>query len=444
MSYGRNLHMNVKMFTVNNSGSMGGYRVNGSQFFHDTRETIRLAIERLGYSENIYKMLRNPRRTLEVHIPVGMPDGSTETFLGYRSQHAAVFGPYKGGVRFHQNVTKDEVEALSMLMTLKNSLLGLPYGGAKGGVICDPLILPASVVEQIARGYIRGLKDMIGPNRDIPAPDMNTNSQIIGWMLDEYLKTAPDLDFSAFTGKSTNIGGIEGRGPATGLGIAMCVREACKVRGIDLRSATVAIQGFGNVGRGVAVSIAKMGAKVVAVTDASGGVYNKNGFDVLALEQFSLLNRGVTGYLGADTITNAELFALPVDVLIPAAMEGQIDADVANTVRAPIVAEGANGPTTPDGHKVLHDRGIMQVPDVLANGGGVTVSYFEWVQGRQGGLKWTGRKVERYLDRYMVEAFGQVLATSQKYNISMPEGASVFAVDRLAKGMVERGWVKSL
>lgn len=416
----------------------------GSEFFRDTQETILRAVSSLGYSENIYKLLRNPRRTLEVHITATMPDGSLETFLGYRSQHAAVFGPYKGGIRFHQSVTKEEVEALSMLMTIKNAILGLPYGGAKGGVICDPLTLPPSTVEQIARGYVRGLKDMLGPKKDIPAPDVNTNPRIIAWMLDEFLKIAPELDFSVFTGKSLNIGGIEGRTGATGLGVAFSVREACRVRNIDLRGATVAIQGFGNVGRGFAHSIAQMGAKVVAVTDASGGAFNPAGLDLLTLVAHQESTGSVKDYPGGDAITNEELFALPVDVLVPAALEGQIDETVAATVRAPIIAEGANGPTTPEGSRVLHDRGIMQVPDVLANGGGVTVSYFEWVQGRQGGLRWPQRKVERYLDRYMVIAFNAVLAMSEKHKVSMREGANLFAVDRLAKGMVERGWVRSL
>jgi glutamate dehydrogenase len=418
--------------------------VNGSEFFADTQETIRWAVERLGYSENIYKLLRNPRRTLEVHIPVKMPDGSLETFLGYRSQHAAVFGPYKGGVRFHLNVTKDEVEALAMLMTLKNAILGLPYGGAKGGVICDPTTLPETAVEQIARGYVRGLKDMLGPKEDIPAPDINTNPRIIGWMLDEALKIGPELDFSAFTGKNLIIGGIEGRTGATGLGIAYMVREACKVRGIDLKKAKVAIQGFGNVGRGFAEAISQMGATVVAVTDVSGGSYNPNGLDLPALFVHVALAHGVRGFQGGDDLTNEELFALPVDVLVPAAMEGQIDEVVANTVLAPIVAEGANGPTTPEGSKVLHSRGIMQVPDILANAGGVTVSYFEWVQARQGGLKWPLKKVERYLDRYMVGGFRSVLEMSQRLGVSMRDGATLLAVDRLSQGMVERGWVRSL
>ncbi len=418
--------------------------MNGSEFFHDTQETIRKAVEKLGYSENIYKVLRNPRRTLEVHIPVTMPDGSVETFLGYRSQHVAVFGPYKGGVRFHPGVTKDEVEALAMLMTLKNAILGLPYGGGKGGVICDPQALPDYALQQLARGYVRGLKDMLGPYTDIPAPDINTNPKIIAWMLDEFLKIAPELDFSVFTGKSPNIGGIEGRPGATGLGVAIVVREACKVRGINLREAKVAIQGFGNVGRGFARAITQMGATVVAVTDASGGVYNEKGLDIDALEAHAMQHRGVRGFPGCDALTNEELFALPVDVLVPAALEGQIDERVAATVRAPIVAEGANGPTTQEGSEVLHSRGIMLVPDILTNGGGVTVSYFEWVQGRQGGLRWPLRKVNRYLDRYMSHAFEAVLQTSRRYDVSMREGATLFAVDRLAKGMVERGWVRSL
>lgn len=418
--------------------------MNGSEFFRDTQATIRLAVERLGYSANIYKLLRQPRRTLEVHIAVTMPGGSIETFLGYRSQHAAIFGPYKGGVRFHPSVCKDEVEALAILMTLKNSVLGLPYGGAKGGIICDPATMTEGELQQLARGYVRGLKDMLGPYRDIPAPDMNTNPQIMGWMLDEFLKLSHDQDFATFTGKSTNIGGIEGRTGATGLGIAYVVREACKVRSVSLKGARIAVQGFGNVGRGFARAITAMGARIAAVTDITGGVYNPAGLDLATLESHVQEAGGVRGFAGGEAITGEQLFALPVDVLVPAAMEGQIDAKVAGTVRAPIVAEGANGPTTPEGSQVLHDRGIMQVPDILANGGGVTVSYFEWVQGRQGGLKWPLRKVERQLDEYMGRAFGSVLATSEKHRISMREAAYVFSVDRLARGMLERGWVASL
>ncbi len=417
--------------------------MNGVEFFRDTQETIYSAVQRLGHADSVYKILRYPRRTLEVNIAVTMPNGTTETFLGYRSQHAAVFGPYKGGVRFHPNVTKDEVEALSMLMTLKNAVLGLPYGGGKGGVICDPTSLEDATVEQIARGYVRGLKDMLGPHKDIPAPDVNTNAKIIGWMLDEFLKIGPELDFSVFTGKTTNLGGIEGRTEATGLGVAFAVREACRVRGINLSEARIAVQGFGNVGKGFAQAINRMGAKVVAVSDISGGVYNPNGLDLAALEAHQAAHRGVRGFPGADSITNAELFALPVDVLVPAAMEGQITAEVANSVRAPIIAEGANGPTTPEGAKVLFDRGIMQVPDILANGGGVTVSYFEWVQGRQGGLRWSLRAVERRLDRYMTEAFQAVHSYSQGHSVSMREAAFLFAVDRLAKGMIERGWIRA-
>ncbi len=375
---------------------------------------------------------------------VTMPDGSMETFLGYRSQHVSIFGPYKGGVRFHPSVNKEEVMALAILMSLKNSVLGLPYGGGKGGVICDPTKLEDSTVEAIARGYVRGLKDMIGPYKDVPAPDINTNARIMGWMLDEYLKISHDQDFSAFTGKSTNLGGIEGRTPATGLGVAFCVREACRLRGIPLDSAKIAVQGFGNVGRHFALSVANMGAKVVAVTDYSGGLYNPNGLDLVKVAAYVDVNRGIKGFIEADEITNADLFSLPVDVLVPAALEGQIDGIVADKIKAPLIVEGANGPTTPEGAKVLHDRGIMQVPDILANGGGVTVSYFEWVQGRQGGLKWPLRKVERELESYMANAFRSVHSMAAQHNVSMREGAYLHSIDRLAKAMVERGWIKSL
>ncbi|OTA41671.1 MAG: glutamate dehydrogenase, partial [Symbiobacterium thermophilum] len=307
--------------------------------------------------------------------------------------------------------------------------------------ICDPNALPPTAVEQIARGYVRGLRDMIGPDTDIPAPDVNTNSRIMGWMLDEYLKSTTAIDFSVFTGKSLNLGGIEGRTGATGLGIAYVTREACKVRGVDLKGARVAVQGFGNVGRGAAQALTALGARIVGVTDITGGVYKEDGLDVAALTEYARDRGGVAGFPGAEPLTNEQLFALPVDVLIPAALEGQITGKVAETIQAPIVVEGANGPTTPEGAQVLADRGIMQVPDILANGGGVTVSYFEWVQGQQGGLRWSERTVHRRLDRYMTSAFAAVLAYSERYNVSMREAAYLYAVDRLATGMIERGWV---
>lgn len=413
-------------------------------FLDDVRAQILTAVERLGYSINIYKYLRSPRRTLEVHIPVIMDDGRLETYLGYRSQHAALFGPYKGGIRIHQDVTKDEVEALAILMSLKNTVLDLPYGGGKGGIICDPRSLSEREKERLSRGYIRGIKDMIGPRKDIPAPDVNTNPRVIGWMLDEFLKTHHEIDFAAFTGKRTNIGGIEGRGEATGLGVAYTVREACRRLKIDLTRATVAIQGFGNVGQGTARSLAGMGARIVAVTDVSGGAYNPHGLDVETLVAHVAGTGSVTMCSGSEPITNAELFALPVDVLVPAAMENQITDQVARTVKARIVAEGANGPTTPEGQQVLAANGVLVIPDILANGGGVTVSYFEWAQAEQGGLKWSLAEVQQRLDTYMTTAFRNVWDMSRRHKVSMHDAAFMYAVDRLAHAMVERGWLGSV
>lgn len=413
-------------------------------FLDQVREEIRLAVERLGYNENVYKYLRNPRRTLEVHIPIIMDDGRLETFLAYRSQHVAVLGPYKGGIRIHEQVTKGEVEALATLMTLKNSVLDLPYGGAKGGIIADATALTVNEKERLCRGYVRGLRTMVGPKFDIPAPDVGTDAKAISWMLDEYLKMTHDIDFSAFTGKKTNIGGMEGRADATGLGVAFAVREACQRLNIDLSKARVAIQGFGNVGQGAAKSLVRLGAQVVAVTDARGGVYNPNGLNLWALLEHAAQFGTVAGFVGTDPITNAELFHLDVDVLVPAALENQITAQNAPHIRARIVAEGANGPTSPEGADILFDRGIQVIPDILANGGGVTVSYFEWVQGQQGGIRWPLSEVEHRLDLYMSNSFRFVWNMAQKHGCSMRDAAYMHGVDRLAHGMLERGWLKSL
>lgn len=408
------------------------------------RDEIRSAVEKLGYNPKIYKFLRNPRRTLEIHIPVVMDDGRLETFLGYRSQHAALFGPYKGGIRIHPQVTKDEVEALAVLMTLKNTILDLPYGGGKGGIIADPTTMSEGEKERLCRGYVRGMRDMIGPMKDIPAPDVNTNPRIIGWMLDEWLKTHNDIDFATFTGKKTNIGGIEGRSDATGLGVAFVVREACARLGIDLQKATVAIQGFGNVGQGSAKSLARMGARVVAVTDAGGGVYNPAGLNLPQLLDYVNERRTVAGFPEAEPLGHPDLFTLDVDVLIPAALENQITEQNAPQIRARIVAEGANGPTTHEAADILHQRGITVIPDILANGGGVTVSYFEWVQSQQGGLRWPLAEVESRLDTYMTNAFNFVWAMAERHQCSMRDAAFMHAVDRMAHAMVERGWLSNI
>lgn len=408
------------------------------------REEIRSAVDRLGYNPGIYKFLRNPRRTLEVHIPVIMDDGRLETYLGYRSQHAALFGPYKGGVRIHPEVTKDEVEALAVLMTLKNAVLDLPYGGGKGGIICDPATLSVSEKERLARGYVRGLRDMIGPHKDIPAPDVGTDARAIAWMLDEYLKTHNEIDLSAFTGKKPNIGGIEGRAAATGLGVAYVVREACERLQIDLSGVRVAIQGFGNVGQGAAVALAQMGARVVAVSDAGGGVVSERGVDVGLLQAHTARCGTVSGFAGGDALPGEQIFGLDAEVLIPAALENQITAANAPAVKARIVAEGANGPTTTEAAQILHQKGVLVIPDILANGGGVTVSYFEWVQAQQGGLRWPLIEVRQRLGVYMANSFRQVWTVAEQHGCSMREAAFAYAVDRLAQAMLERGWIRDL
>jgi glutamate dehydrogenase len=398
------------------------------------------ATRELGLPLAVYEHLKEPERVLTVSIPVRLESGEVKSFIGYRSQHSDVIGPCKGGVRFHQDVNLDEVKALSMWMTIKCAVLGLPYGGGKGGVICNPAELTKRDLENLSRGYIRALAGFIGPDRDIPAPDVNTNERIMGWMVDEYSKmkgyNAPGL----ITGKPMIIGGSAGRGAATGRGAVICIREAANRIGLELRGATAAIQGFGNVGSHTARLLAELGVKVVAIVDARGGAYNPSGIHVEDALAYYSEKGTVNGLPYTETIDTPTLFGLDVDILIPAALENQITVANAASVRAKIVAEAANGPTTPEASRILTEKGILVIPDILCNAGGVTVSYFEWVQNIQN-YYWTEDEVNAKLEQMMVKAFNAVYTMHQQHQVAMRRAAYMVAIKRLADAMAARGWI---
>ncbi|SFE22453.1 glutamate dehydrogenase (NAD) [Thermoanaerobacter thermohydrosulfuricus] len=344
------------------------------------QKQIKNACDLLGLEESVYELLKEPMRILEVSIPVQMDDGTVKVFKGYRSQHNDALGPTKGGIRFHPDVTLDEVKALSMWMTFKCGVVGLPYGGAKGGVVVNPKELSNDELQRLSRGYIRAIVSIIGPNKDIPAPDVNTNMQIMAWMVDEYNKIIGYNSPAVITGKPLIYGGSKGRTAATGYGVALMAREAVKRLQMDFKNCTSAVQGFGNVGSYTALNLHRLGAKIVAVSDVYGGIYNKDGIDVEKLVEHVNKTGTVCNFEGTTSITNEELLTMNVDILALAALENQITSANAPDVKAKIICEGANGPTTPEADKILAEKGVFVVPDILANSGGVIVSYFEWVQ----------------------------------------------------------------
>ncbi len=390
----------------------------------------------------IHAILREPMRIYEVNIPVKMDDGSVKIFKGFRVHHNDARGPVKGGIRFHPDETLDTVKALSMWMTWKTSVVNVPYGGAKGGIIVDPEKLSKGELERLSREYIRAIARFIGPEKDIPAPDVNTNPQIMAWMVDEYSKIVGYNAFGVITGKPLEIGGSQGRTEATARGGAYVLREAAKKINLDLSKARVAIQGNGNVGGYAHKVIAEMfGSKVVAISDVNGGIYNENGIDYYAIQEYKAKNKGtISGFPGAKAITNKELLELNVDVLIPAAIENQITGENADKIKAKIVLELANGPCTPEADEILFKKGILQVPDILANAGGVTVSYFEWVQNING-YYWTEEEVYQRLDQWMTKAFWDTVKMADNYKVEPRMGAYIVAVKRVADAIKVRGWV---
>ena len=386
----------------------------------------------------IWKILTHPKRQITVSCPVQMDNGEIEVFTGYRVQYNVTLGPAKGGIRYHPDVSLDEVTALAAWMTWKCAIAHIPFGGGKGGVVCDPKQMSPRELEALTRRYIAEIIDAIGPEKDVPAPDVNTNDQIMAWVMDTYSMHVGHTSTAVVTGKPVEMGGSLGRREATGRGVMIATREAAKHHGLALQGATIAVQGFGNVGSVTADLLAKAGAKIVAVTDSKSGAYNANGLDITKTLDFAREHRTLDHFPGGEPIDSQQLFALETDVLIPAALENQITADNAGTIRAKIVTEGANGPTTPDAHKMLHDRGIVVIPDILANSGGVTVSYFEWVQDRYGYF-WEEDQVNARLEKKMCEAFDDVLQTSLKYKVDLRTAAYIVAISRVGTVTKMRG-----
>jgi len=403
------------------------------------QKQVKDACDRLQTPPAVYELLKNPQRVLEVSIPVKMDDGSVKVFQGYRAQHNDAVGPTKGGIRFHPGVTRDEVVALSIWMTFKCSVTGLPYGGGKGGITVDPSKLSQGELERLSRGYIRGIHKLLGEKFDIPAPDVNTNAQIMAWMTDEYNKLAGHSAIGVLTGKPVEFGGSKGREAATGLGLTFTVREAFAKMGIAMKGARLSLQGFGNVGSFFAKTSAELGAKIVAVSGTDCNLYNEDGFDIPALQEYKKKNRTMKGFPGAKDISKAEFWALEVDALAPAALENAIDAELAKTIGAKLIAEGANGPTTLEADEILAERGILVVPDILANAGGVTVSYFEWVQNLQG-YYWSAEEAHEKCERSMVDAFNAVYAVKEEYGVTMRTAAYMYSIKRIAGVMKLRGW----
>ncbi|WP_318616914.1 Glu/Leu/Phe/Val dehydrogenase [Sporosarcina sp. YIM B06819] len=406
--------------------------------FTSTQDVIKDALEKLGYDEGMYELLKEPLRMVEVRIPIRMDDGKVKVFKGYRGQHNDAVGPTKGGVRFHPEVTAEEVKALSMWMTLKAGIVDLPYGGGKGAIICDPREMSMGELERLSRGYVRALSQVMGPAKDIPAPDVFTNAQIMAWMMDEYSRIDEFNSPGFITGKPIVLGGSQGRDRATAEGVTIIIEEAAKRRGIDMKGARIVIQGFGNAGSFLSKFLHDAGAKVIGISDAYGALHDPDGLDI-----DYLLDRrdsfGTVTTLFDNTITNQELLELDCDILVPAAIANQITEKNAHNIKAKIVVEAANGPTTSEGTKILTERGILLVPDVLASAGGVTVSYFEWVQNNMG-YYWTEEEVREKMTKKMVDAFENVYTVAETRNIDMRLAAYMIGVRKTAEASRFRGW----
>ncbi|GIK72304.1 MAG: glutamate dehydrogenase [Chloroflexota bacterium] len=396
--------------------------------------------EFMNLSDDIRCYLRSCQRELIVHFPVKMDDGAIRMFTGFRVHHNMTKGPTKGGIRYHPDVTLDECRALAMWMTWKCALMNLPYGGAKGGVIVDPTTLSKRELEKMTRRYATEISPFIGPERDIPAPDVGTNAQIMAWIMDTYSMHTGYSIPAIVTGKPVAIGGTLGRESATGLGVTYITRAILKQRfGRSLDDATVAIQGFGNVGGWTARTMHERGARIVAISDKFGGIYNARGLDLRQLQRHVKETGTVVGYNGADAITNNELLELEVDVLVPAAMEGQITAQNADRIRASVIAEGANGPTTPEADEILADNGVLVIPDVICNAGGVVVSYFEWVQSLQS-FFWDEGAVRRQMEQTLLENLDVVIGTTTRRKCDLRTAAYVIAIERIEEAMRLRGF----
>jgi glutamate dehydrogenase len=404
-----------------------------------TQIVIQDALKRLGFTENAFEILKEPIRMLIVRIPVRMDDGSVKVFTGYRAQHNDSVGPTIGGVRFHPKINEDEVKALSMWMSLKCGIADLPFGGGKGGILCNPRTLSFGELERLSRGYVRSISQIVGPTKDIPAPDMYTNSQIMAWMMDEYSRLRKFDSPGFITGKPLLLGGSEGREEAGALGAAICIEEAAKIQGLSIKGARIIIQGFGNAGSYIAKFMHQSGAIVVGISDVYGALYDPDGLNI----EYLLQRRdsfGTVTSLFDGVITNEELLEQECDILVPAATSNQITAKNAQNIKAKIVVEAANGPTTGEATRILSERGILLVPDVLAGAGGVTVSYFEWVQNKQG-YYWDEKEVADKLREKMVSAFQQIYTLSKNNNVNLRVAAYMVGVRKLVEASEFRGWI---
>jgi len=402
-------------------------------------QEFNVAARIINLEPGVWNILTHPKRQIIVSCPVQMDNGEIEVFTGYRVQYNITLGPAKGGIRYHPDVSLDEVTALAAWMTWKCAVAHIPFGGAKGGIVCDPTRMSRRELEALTRRYVAEIVDNIGPEKDVPAPDVNTNDQIMAWVMDTYSMHVGHTATAVVTGKPIEMGGSLGRREATGRGVMIVTRELAKHLGLDISGLRVGVQGFGNVGSVSADLLSKAGAKIVAVTDWKGGVYNENGLDVAKLLEYAAAHeKTVDGFSGGEPLANHKLWGLDVDVLIPAALENQITMENAPSIKAKIITEGANGPTTPDAHTYLHRRGVLIIPDILANSGGVTTSYFEWVQDRYGYF-WEEKDVNDRLEKKMCEAFDAVLKTSIKYQVDMRTAAYIVAIQRVGTVTKMRG-----
>lgn len=414
--------------------------------FEIVQREIKTACDKLGLEDSIYEILKEPERVLAVSIPIKMDDGSTKTFIGYRSQHCTIMGPAKGGFRFHPNVSFDEVKALSMWMTFKCAVVGIPYGGGKGGVVCNAADLSKGELERLTRAYVRSISNIVGPEKDIPAPDVATNPQVMAWFMDEFSQIQGYNVPGVVTGKPVPIGGSLGRTQATGYGVSVAARKVCEVMNMDMNDTTIAIQGFGNVGSYTALYCAKQGAKVVAIGEwdkniGTYAIYDEKGLDIEKLFEYKNEKGNIANFPGAKMISLDDFWALDgVDMLIPAALENAITEQNAPNINVKVIVEAANGPTVPEADKILAEKGIPVIPDILCNAGGVTTSYFEWVQNLMN-FYWTEEEVNSKLERIMIDAFNDVYNMHKEQNVSMRQAAYLVAIKRIADVLKLRGRV---
>nr|AGF93572.1 Glu/Leu/Phe/Val dehydrogenase, C terminal [uncultured organism] len=411
-----------------------------STVYENVLKQLDNAANALDLDKQIRELLQEPMRTLSVSIPVKLDDGNIHVFKGFRCQHNNVLGPTKGGIRFHPQVSEDEVKALAAWMTFKCSLVGIPYGGAKGGVIVNPKELSRNELERLSRGFIQSISPIIGPDKDIPAPDVYTDAQVMSWFMDEFSKLKGVNTPGLVTGKPVVLGGSFGRHSATARGVMYTVREAAKAIDLDLKGATVAVQGYGNAGSFSAKFLNELGCKIVAANDSKGGIYCEDGIDPIEAAKHKEETGSVKGFTGCEEISNEELLTMDVDILVPAALENQITKENADEIKARMIAEAANGPTTPEADEILFQKQIMIIPDILANAGGVTVSYFEWVQ-NLANYYWSKEEVDRKLEDIMVDAFEKVYNTHEEMGVNMRVSAFIVAIKRLTEAMEARGWV---